>query len=135
MNEPISHIMTKTVWTAAMEDTAEKVEDLLNRRSLSAVPVVDENGGVFGIVSAADLLHLHAAKKNPKAVRAWELCTYRPIAVRPETTVGEVARMMIKHKIHHVPVIENGKLCGIVSALDFVERFVLKGNTAKTLRG
>jgi predicted transcriptional regulator len=129
MNEPISRIMTKTVWTAAMEDTAEKVEELLNRRSLSAVPIVDEKGGVFGIVSAADILHLHAAKRNPKTIRAWELCTYKPIAVSPETPVDEVARLMIQNKIHHVPVIERSKLCGIVSALDFVERFVLKDGT------
>jgi CBS domain-containing protein len=127
MNRPISHIMTKTVWTVALEDTAEKVEELLNRRLLSAVPVVDEKGGVFGIISAADILHLHAAKRNPKAVRAWELCTYKPIAVRPDTSVGEVAGLMVKNRIHHVPVTENGKLCGIVSALDFVEQFVLKG--------
>lgn len=119
--------MTKTVWTVAMADTAEKVEDLLNARSLSAVPVVDENGGIFGIISSADMLHLHVAKKNPKAVRAWELCTYRPMAVGPDTSIGEVARLMIEKKIHHVPVTQNGKLCGIVSALDFVEQFVLKG--------
>jgi len=129
MDRPIVHIMAKTVWTVALEDTAEKVENLLNRRSLSAVPVVDENGGVFGIISSGDMLHLHAAKKNPKAIRAWELCTYKPIAVRPDTSIGEVAKLMIKNKIHHVPVTENGKLCGIVSALDFVERFVLKGGT------
>jgi len=55
MDEPISHLMTKSVWTVEMEDTAEKVEDLLNLRSLSAVPVVDENGAVFGIISAADM--------------------------------------------------------------------------------
>lgn len=127
MDRPILQIMAKTVWTVALEDTAEKVEDLLNRRSLSAVPVVDENGGVFGIISSADMLHLHAAKKNPKVIRAWELCTYKPIAVSPTTSISEVAKLMIKNKIHHVPVTENGKLCGIVSALDFVEQFVLKG--------
>lgn len=129
MNQPISRIMAKNVWTAAMEDTVEKVEELLNRRSLSAVPVVDEVGEIFGIISVADILHLHAAKKNPRAVRAWELCTYKPIAVSPATSIGEVARLMIKHKFHHVPVVENGKLCGIVSALDFVEQYVLKGGT------
>lgn len=129
MNQPISRVMAKTVWTAGMEDTAETVEELLNRRSLSAVPVVDENGQVFGIVSAADILHLRAAKKNPRAVRAWELCTYKPITVNPETSIGEVARLMIKHKIHHVPVVDSGKLCGFVSALDFVEQYVLKGGT------
>ena len=129
MDEPISHVMAKTLWTAAMEDTAEKVEELLSRRSLSAVPVVDENGGVFGIISAADILHLHAAKRNPKAVRAWELCTYKPIVVPPNTSITEVAKLMVEHKIHHVLVTENGKLLVIVSALGFVEQFVLKGGT------
>lgn len=129
MNQPISSVMTKPVWTAAMEDTAEKVEELLTLRSLSAVPVVDENGQVFGIISAGDILHLHAARKNPRGVRAWELCTYKPVVVKPDTPVGEVARLMIAHRIHHVPVVADGKLCGIVSALDFVARYVLKDST------
>jgi CBS domain-containing protein len=126
MNGPISHIMAKTVWTVAREDTAEKVEELLNHHLLSAVPVVEENGGVFGIISAADLLHLHAAKKHLKSVRAWELCSYKPVAVRPDTPIIEVAKLMVEKKIHHVLVTENGKLLGIVSALDFVEQIVLK---------
>ena len=127
MDRPISHVMAKTVWTAAMEDTADKVEELLSRRSLSAVPVVDENRNVFGIVSTADIMHLHTAKKNPKSVRAWELCTYKPIVVHPDTSVAEVAKLMVEHKIHHILVSENWKLLGIVSALGFVERFLLKG--------
>jgi CBS domain-containing protein len=126
MNEPISRFMAKTVWTADMEETAEKVEELPNRRHLSAVPVVGKDGDVFGIVSSADLLHLHVAKRNARAVRAWELCTYRPVTVPPDATVEDVAKLMVEKRIHHIPVVDGGKLCGIVSALDFVERFVLK---------
>jgi len=129
MDRPISQMMAKTVWTVGTEDTIENVDTMLTSHKLSAVPVVDAKGVVFGIVSSLDLLHFHAAKKNPKAVRAWELCTYKPIAVSPETSVVEVAELMIKNKIHHILITENGTLRGIVSALDFVEQYVLKGGT------
>ena len=119
-------MMAKAVWTVDSEETIEKVEALVNRRKLSAVPVVDAQGAVFGILSLLDLLHFHAAKKNPKAVRAWELCTYKPISVAPETQIAAVAQLMLTNKIHHILVVEGGKLQGIVSALDFVEQYVLR---------
>lgn len=127
MDKPISFMMAKTVWTVDTEDTIESVDSLLSSRNLSAVPIVDKKGDVFGILSSLDLLHFHATKKNPKAVRAWELCTYKPIAVSPETPVSKVAELMIKNKIHHILITEKGSLRGIVSALDFVEQYVLKG--------
>ncbi len=129
MDRPISHMMAKAVWTVDSEDTVEKVDTMLTSHKLSAVPVVDAKGVIFGIISSLDLLHFQGAKKNPKAVRAWELCTYRPIAVSPETPVVEVAKLMIKNRIHHILITENGMLRGIVSALDFVEQYVLKGGT------
>ena len=119
--------MTKNVWTADVQDTVEYVEELLTSRRPSSVPVVDSKGAIFGIISASDLVHFHAARKNPKAVRAWEICTYKPIEVGPTVPVGEVAGLMVKNKIHHVVVSENGSVVGFVSSLDFVEQYVLKG--------
>ncbi len=127
MDRPISQLMTRTVLTADTQDTVESVEDLLNSHRLTSVPVVDAGGTVFGIISAPDLVHFHAAKKNPKAVRAWEICTYKPIVVGPATPVGEVARLMVRNRIHHVVVTENGSILGFVSSLHFVEQYVLKG--------
>ena len=127
MDRPISYMMTKSVWTADSQDTVERVEELFNSHRPSSVPVVDSKGVIFGIISASDLVHFHAARKNPKAVRAWEICTHKPIEVGPTATVGDVARLMVKNKIHHVVVSENRSVIGLVSALDFVEQYVLKG--------
>lgn len=129
MDKPISEMMAKTVWTVSTEDTIAKVDTVLTSHKLSAVPVVDAKGDIFGIISSRDLLHFHATKKNPKAVNAWELCTYRPVAVSPETSVAEVAKLMIKNRIHHILITENGSLRGIVSALDFVEQYVRNGGS------
>jgi len=130
MDKAVSRMMTKSVWTVDTEDSIERVSGLLNTHRLTSVPVVDSKGVVFGIISAADLLHFHAEKKNPKIVRAWELCTYKPIEVGPATPVNEVARLMVKNSIHHVLVTENGLIMGFVSSLDFIEQYILKGKPA-----
>ena len=127
MDKPISYMMTKSVQTADTEDTVERVEELLRSHRLSSVPVVDAKGVIFGIISASDLLRFHSMRKNPKAVRAWEMCTYKPLEVGPATPVGEVARLMVENKIHHVIVSEDRSIQGLVSSLDFVEQYVLKG--------
>ena len=127
MDKPISYIMTKTVQTANTEDTVERIEELLNLHGLSSVPVVDSKGMLFGIISTSDLLHFRSTGKNPKAAHAWEICTYKPIEVSSTTPVGEVAKLMVKNKIHHVVVSENKLIKGFVSSLDFVEQYVLKG--------
>ena len=111
----------RTAWT---EDTIAKVEDDLSRLRLHAMPVVDADGKIFGILSAVDLAHFHAAKKNPNAVRAWELCTYKPLSVTPDTPADEVAKMMVARKIHHVLVTDGPKLLGIVSTFDFIKHFL-----------
>jgi CBS domain-containing protein len=125
MDKPISEMMTRSVWTVLEDDTVERVGDLMARHHLSSVPVVDSKGAIFGIVSNADLLRFRDARGNPKVTRAWELCTFRPIEAGPATPARQVARMLVQHKVHHVVITENRKVIGFVSALDFVEQFLL----------
>jgi CBS domain-containing protein len=125
MDKPISEMMTKSVWTVLEDDTVERVGDLMARHHLSSVPVVDSKGAIFGIVSNADLLRFRDSRGNPKVTRAWELCTFRPIEAGPATPTRQVARMLVQHKVHHVVITENRKVIGFVSALDFVEQFLL----------
>jgi CBS domain-containing protein len=124
MEQLIAEFVKKAVRTAYMEDSVEKVEDDLTFHRMHAVPVVDAAGTVFGIISEADLLHFHANGKNPKSVRAWELCTYKPVCVAPATPAAEVARMMVTHKIHQVLVADGASLVGIVSTFDLLEHYL-----------
>lgn len=129
MNRPISSMMTKNLWTVNTDDTVEQVDEVVNSHRISAVPVVDAENGIFGIISARDLLKFFTEKKNPKSVRAWELCTHKIISVSPDTSYLDVAELMIKNRIHHVLVVESGTLKGMVSALDFVEQYVIEAHT------
>jgi len=127
MPQPISDMMTKVVRSVGMDDTIEKVENELKSHKLSSVPVVDSKGNIFGIISSPDIVLFHAARKNPKAVRAWDMCTYKPIQVGPDASIDEVARQMVTHRVHHVLVTEHGSVIGIVSSLDFVQAFLRRG--------
>jgi len=125
MDQPVSSLMSFPVWTVPADDTIEQVEAELRDHQLSFAPVVASPGNtVVGIISASDLLQFRTAGRDPKAVRAWEICSYKPLVVGPGTAVGEVARMMVARGIHHVVVSEDEHIRGVVSSLDFVRKFL-----------
>lgn len=120
MNTPISTLMQRRVWSAGMDDTVAQVEALLAEHGLTWAPVLDPGRVVIGVISATDLLQFHAQKGDPTRVRAWQLCTYKPISVDQATPLGDVARAMVERRIHHVVVTGDAGLVGVVSSLDFV---------------
>jgi CBS domain-containing protein len=127
MEQPVSTIMSDEVTTVQADDTVEAVATELRRHALSFVPVVEGPGGaLLGIISIGDILQFEAAKRDPASVRAWEICTYKPVEVGPDTPLDEVARRMIERQIHHVIVTEDKTIKGVVSALDFVRQFVAR---------
>jgi CBS domain-containing protein len=123
MSQTIASLMHREVFTASPDDTLQSVEAKLAANGLSWVPVVD-GGSVLGVISSSDLLRHHAAGVLSPKVSAWQLCTYKPVTVRPDATLGEVARLMVESNIHHVVVTDGNEIKGVVSALDFVRTFV-----------
>jgi len=125
MSQTIASLMNREVTQVGPDDTLQAVEAKLVAKGLSWVPVVDASGVVMGVISSADLLRAHAEGKTAPKVSAWQLCTYKPVTVRPDATLGEVARLMTEGNIHHVVVAEGPNLKGVVSSLDFVRTFVV----------
>ncbi|MFC5511786.1 cyclic nucleotide-binding/CBS domain-containing protein [Massilia jejuensis] len=125
MSKPIASIMRTQATTVAMDATLAQVEDTLRLHHLSAVPVIERpRGAVLGIISARDLAQAHHDKRKAGEVRAWEICSYKPVEVDPSASLSEVARLMVARDIHHVLVTDNKAIVGIVSALDFVRQFI-----------
>jgi len=108
-------IMTTRVVTVKPSTPIADAARLLVRRKISGVPVVDEKDKtkVVGILTEADLL---AAPSGAKTVA--EVMRKRVISVSPETPIDEIAAILVKRKIKRVPVLEGGKLVGIVSRID-----------------
>jgi signal-transduction protein with cAMP-binding, CBS, and nucleotidyltransferase domain len=123
MKEPISTLMTQRVWSVDMDDTVAQVEELFTRNALSWAPVLEAGRLILGVISATDLLQFHAQGGEQSRVRAWQLCTYKPISADHATPLDEVARAMVAQRIHHVVVMRGGEIAGVVSSLDFVRAF------------
>ena len=134
LKKKIRAIMTKHVISVDMQDTIEKVEHILNSHKLSSVPVIDsarrsDLNECFGIISLRDLAHFHESKKNPTAVRAWEICTYKPIQVSPDLIVSDAAQIMVTNGVHHLVITENKSIKGFVSSLDLIKEYLIQERT------
>ena len=124
MSQAISSLMQREVFSVGPDDTMQAVEAQMVARGLSWVPVVDENGVMLGVISSVDLLRLQVEGKEAAKICAWQICTYKPITVRPDTPVSEVARLMVETNVHHVVVTEGADIKGVVSSFDFVRTFM-----------
>jgi len=124
MRKQITSLIGENIITVKLNDTVETVEKVLDSHQLSCVPVINTDGECFGVISAPDLVHFHNARKNPIAERAWEMCTHKIIEVSADISVKEAAELMVKNNIHHLVVIEDGSIKGIVSSIDIIRGYV-----------
>lgn len=124
MDKYIFSLIEADVTAVDIDDTVESVEVLLSKQGLSCVPVVTKDGKCFGVISLSDLTHFHAIRKNSKAERAWEVCTHNVIEVPPDVTIKDAAELMIEKDIHHVVVMKNSTILGVVSSVDIIRAFL-----------
>lgn len=126
MSRPIASMMTEQAAAVDMDATIEQVEEALRTSDLPAVAVIDRaHHAVVGLISARDVVRFHHDKKNAAGVHAWEVCSYKPLEVTPDTPVEEVARLMVARGVHYAVVVsEDQEIRGMVSALDFVRQFI-----------
>lgn len=104
------------------ESTLADAATLLATRRIGAVIVCGEHGAVLGILSERDIVRALAengaeALSHPVSRRMTE----KVISCREQTTIDEVMQMMTRGKFRHMPVIEAGNLCGVISIGDVVK--------------
>jgi len=123
MKRTVSSMMCRDVCVVGMDDTLASVQQRLADRHLSWAPVLQEGGAILGVIGAADLLRFHAEGGDAQSARAWQMCTFKPVAVAADADLVDVARTMVTRGIHHVVVTEAGAVIGVLSSLDFVREF------------
>ncbi|HEY8977729.1 MAG TPA: CBS domain-containing protein [Burkholderiaceae bacterium] len=131
MKRTVSSMMSRDVCVVDMDDTLASVEQRLADRRLSWAPVLEGSAGtVIGVIGAADLLRLRAQGGDSQAVRAWQMCAFKPLTVSADADLFEVAREMVERHLHHVVVTEGGAVVGVLSSLDFVREVASRGARA-----
>lgn len=138
-------IMTKDVVTVSPDLPVEKLASLLWEKRISGVPVIDDDGSVLGVVTESDLIDqtkrfhiptvvtildsvifLDSAEKIKKEInkmtgaRVGDICSKKPVTINPDTPADEIASIMAEKGVHTLPVLENGKLVGVVGKADII---------------
>ena len=145
-----AEIMTKRVITVRPDTSVGEIADLLLDHKVSAVTVIDDDRHVVGIVSEGDLLG-HPPSGSPRAwwlrlfnddtvcleeiatalhLKARDVMTKPVVTVVDQTPVDVLATLMRRRKVKRVPVLQNGKLVGIVSRTDLLEALMRRGDAA-----
>jgi len=116
MTLKITDLMSKRVITAQPHHTIAHVRALMTKNRILAVPIVGPDGAALGIVTSSDLMNGHN-EKSP-VTKAMSEGVHKLPAYN---NVDVAARVMRKHKIHHVVVTHEQKVVGIISSFDLLK--------------
>jgi CBS-domain-containing membrane protein len=143
-------VMTSEVISLGEDASVQEAAKLMGERGISAVPVIDRESRVVGMVSEGDLLH--RAETGTERRRSWwlemvastnqlageyvkshsgkvkDVMTRDVISVTEETTVSDIAILLETNRIKRVPVLRGGKLAGIVSRANLVRALAMTIN-------
>ncbi len=137
--------MTGNPVTVSPETEILQAAKLLLERRINGVPVVDDTGKLVGIICQSDLIvqqkkmpipslftfldgivSLTSMKQMEKearkitAITVAHAMTANPVTIKPDTTIETMAELMVDKKFHTLPVVDNGKLVGIVGKEDIL---------------
>jgi CBS domain-containing protein len=110
------------VVTTRPETSIADVCRLLQRRRIGAVPVIDEAGRILGILSERDIvagLSEHGAVVV--GLTADALMSRQVRHCQPDDSIAEIMAVMTNRRVRHLPVIDEGRLCGVISIGDVVK--------------
>ena len=132
----VAEVMTSKVFTVEPNDLIDRVFFLIHYEKIRHLPVV-EKGKLVGIVSDRDLYKALGPKSNSNAVETGKDNSQLHVVsqkvvhimhrgvytITPDAMLSEAAAMLAEHKIGALPVVDNGKLIGILSATDILKVF------------
>jgi CBS domain-containing protein len=142
-----AQIMVRDVVTVPPTATVQEIASVLAQKHISAVPVVDKEGRVLGVVSEGDLMR--RTEIGTGRQRSWWLRLFTPtetlghefvkahartaadimtspvVTVEPNTSLADIATLLEKHRIKRVPVVQDGRLVGIVSRANLVQTLAM----------
>lgn len=136
LNTPVEKVMTVQPVVGTQFHNLSQVMKLFAEYPIHHLPIVDGQGKLMGIVSSNDLpktfLRLCDTPNKPamniddldRAVNLVDIMTKNPITITANNSIGDAAKLFVEHKFASLPVVENGKLVGILSIKDVVANLV-----------
>ncbi|MBI9084115.1 MAG: CBS domain-containing protein [Desulfobacterales bacterium] len=144
-----AEIMTSVPITLTPETEVTQAARLLLDKGINGVPVVDDAGNLVGILCQSDLIaqqkklpipslftfldglipltsmkQVERAVKKIAAVTVADAMTANPVTVKPDTSIETVAALMVDNSFHTVPVVDGGRIVGVIGKADILKTLV-----------
>lgn len=138
-------VMTRRLITIDPDSSvADAAKSMLENR-ISGIPVIDAQGRLVGLISEGDLLHRAEMGTHQRQRRSWwlnlisgptgaaddyikshsrkvrDVMTQSVVSVSPDASINDIVRVLERHRIKRVPVLDNGQLVGIVSRANLLQ--------------
>ena len=118
----VSEIMSQEIVTIAPDKRVGQALQLMQQHQIRHLPVLDGDRMV-GWITSRDLREVLLASMLEKITVA-DVMIKAPISVSPDTGVEEAARLIMEHKIGGLPVLEGGRLAGVITMMDLIGAFL-----------
>jgi CBS-domain-containing membrane protein len=141
----VEDVMTREVISASPDTTVNAIARLMAARGISGVPIVDALNRVVGIVTELDMIvrntrleppaffqildgripietpaHYRKRLQHMLGALARDVMTEDPVTIGPEADVENLAELLVRKRVSPVPVVDGGRLVGIVSRADII---------------
>lgn len=129
-------IMTKNPECVTPQDDLARAARIMRDRDVGIVPVVEGNDGkrLIGVVTDRDIAMRHVAEGHGPDCRVEEAMSRKDLAiVGPDDDVDNVMRQMRQHQVRRVPVVEDGRLVGIISQADLAVDYSQDSEVGRTV--
>jgi CBS-domain-containing membrane protein len=142
-------IMNKNVVTVDADMSIEALGRLFIEKNISGAPVLDKTGRLFGIVTENDLIRKNTRLHIPTVLRIFDafiplggtgsvedeirrisasrvsdICTRNVVTVTPDTDLQEISTVMSDKGVHLIPVVESGRIEGIIGKMDIIKGMI-----------
>ena len=119
----VREVMTNTVIRIHPEESVAVAARALAHYNIGALPVCGSDGRICGLVTDRDLVTRCVASGHiPENTRVRDVMSTHVVSAKPDMDAGAAAHLMGSRQIRRLPVVENGKLCGMVSLGDLANR-------------
>ena len=119
----VKELMTPSVIRIGAEESVAVAARMLAHYNIGALPVCGRDGSLQGMLTDRDIVtRCLAAGRTPENTKVGQIMTAQVHSVQPDIDTSVAAHIMGKQQVRRLPVVENGKLCGMISLGDLANR-------------
>ena len=117
----VKEVMSTSCKTLTLQDNVYQAAVLMKEQDIGFVPIVNQ-GRLIGVITDRDIVIRGVAEKHPNSSLVADIMTEQLVSVDSTMTSEEAAEVMAAHQVRRLPVVDNGRLVGIVSLGDLAIR-------------